>query len=268
MKTYAIALKRSKERYRYIDRHLKSHGLDYKIIDAVDGSKLSTDDLTANCNMEEVNKLRWWLTNGAIGCALSHYACYEAIAKSKDHCALIVEDDAVLPPDIKKILADVEKEIDDSEVILLYFTSFGECKLSSIGKKDICNGSLVYPINIRQTITATAYVIGRKAAIGMMKQVKPIAVAADSWEYYYEKGAFKSFRVHYPALVKIANFKSSIDYINEVSTLGKVTRFVNDYKIPFAFQLMNFIRKRRLNRMLNHFSLTNERSPIWINMFL
>src|SRR4051812_30276433 len=111
MKTYAIALKRSKERHQYINRHLKSLGLDYKSIDAVDGSKLTQSDLESMCNMEEVNKLRWWLTNGAIGCQLSHYACYEAIVKSKDKCGFIVEDDAVLSPEIKSILADIEKDV-------------------------------------------------------------------------------------------------------------------------------------------------------------
>jgi glycosyl transferase, family 25 len=268
MKTYAIALRRSKERYQYVQRHLKAHGLDYKVIDAVDGSKLTDRDLTAKCNMEEVNKLRWWLTNGAIGCALSHNACYEALVKSKDKAAFIVEDDVVLPADIKQILADIENEIDSNEVILLYFTSFGECKLSSIGKKDISNGSLVFPIDLRQTITATAYVIGRDAAEGMIKVVNPVSVTADSWDYFYQKGAFKSFRVHYPSLVKITNFKSSIDYMPSASFTAKATKFVNEYKIPFAYQLLHFLRKRRLSKMLNHFSLTNERSPIWINMFL
>ena len=104
MKTYAISLKRSKERYNYINKHLRGLGLDYKIMDAIDGRKLTMEDIKANCDMEHVNKLRWWLTNGAIGCALSHFACYEAIVNSHDSCGFIVEDDAVLPLDINQIL--------------------------------------------------------------------------------------------------------------------------------------------------------------------
>jgi len=268
MKTYAIALKRSKERYQYIGRHLRELGLDYKLIDAVDGSKLTMDEMKASCNMEEVNKLRWWLTNGAIGCALSHYACYEAIAKSKDKCGFVVEDDAVLPPGIGKLLAEIENDIDENEVILLYYTSFGECKLSSVGKKDISLGSLVFPIDIKQTIAATAYVIGRKAAQGMIATIKPITVCADSWDYYYGKGAFKSFRVLYPSVVKIANFKSSIDYLPSTSLIGRTAKFINDYKVPIAFQILFYLRKKRLSRMLNHFYLTNEQSPILNNISL
>ena len=45
MKTYALALKRLKERYDHINKHLKSLSLDFRIIDAVDGRKLSQEEL-------------------------------------------------------------------------------------------------------------------------------------------------------------------------------------------------------------------------------
>jgi glycosyl transferase family 25 len=268
MKTYAIALRRSKERYNYIQNHLKQTGLDYRIIDAIDGSKFTTQDLEANCDMNEVNKLRWWLTNGAIGCALSHYACYEAIVKSKDKAGFVVEDDAVLPSYIGSILNDIEKNIDENEVVLLYYTSFGECKLSNIGRVDLDYGSLVFPLDIKQTVTATAYVIGRNAAAGMLEAAKPISVCADSWHHFYNMGAFSSFRVLYPSVVKVTNFKSSLDYIRANSITGRVTQLINEYKLPIAYQILHYLRKQRLNRMLNNSSFTNESSPILNNILL
>jgi glycosyl transferase family 25 len=266
MKTYAIALKRSKERYNYIQKHLKQSNLDYKIIDAVDGSKLTFEDLKANCNMNEVNRLRWWLTNGAIGCALSHYECYDAIVKSKDKGGFIVEDDAILPPYINEVISEIEMTLDENEIILLYYTSFDECKLSSIGKTDLSYGSLVFPMDIKKVVTATAYVIGRKAAEGMMNTIMPVSVAADSWDYFYSKGAFSSFRVHYPSIVKVTNFKSSLDYIPTTSLTGRITKLIDDYRIPIAYQLLFYLRKQRLNRMLNNTYLTNESSPILNNI--
>jgi len=82
MKTYVITLERSKERGEYIKKHLKEHGLEHQIIHAVDGSLLSPDEIAMSCDMEAVNRLDWWLTKGAIGCALSHYKAYETFLES------------------------------------------------------------------------------------------------------------------------------------------------------------------------------------------
>ncbi|HTB32181.1 MAG TPA: glycosyltransferase family 25 protein, partial [Bacteroidia bacterium] len=215
-------------------------------------------------DMEEVNKLRWWLTNGAIGCALSHYKAYEYIIENNLKYAFILEDDAVMPENTGQILQEIENKILDNEIILLYYASFSPCKLSTVGKVNLTKKeSLVYPIDITQTITATAYIITNKAAKNMLDMIKPIRVAADSWYYYYDKGAFTSLRVLYPTAFNIKYYKSSIDYINTKSAKGMILHFINTYKIPLLFQLLRYRRGKRRGKMLNHFSLTNEESPIY-----
>jgi glycosyl transferase family 25 len=263
MKVFAIALDRSKERKKYIQQHLLDLKLDSVLIDAVDGSTLSQIDIESCCDMEQVNKLRWWLTDGAIGCALSHYNAYKEIIRTDQKAGLIIEDDVVLPPNIHEVLDDIEKHIGENEVILLYYTSFKPCKLSNIGASELRTGKLVYPINIEQAITATAYVIGRIAAQRMVDNIKPIKVTADSWYHYYGLGCFDSFRVHYPAITKTKNFKSSIDYLEKGSIKAHISNYVNKYKIPVIYQVLKFLRARRLNVMLGHFNLTNEPSPIY-----
>ena len=100
----------------------------------------------------------------------------------------------------------------------------------------------------------------------MISKILPIRVAADCWGHFYEWGCIESFMVHYPSAVKTMNFKSSIDYHDKRPFLAKFLSAIDKYKIPIAYQLITYRRKRNLNKMLNHFSLTDEVSPIYINV--
>lgn len=262
MKTYAISLKRVVERRNYILDHLSSLKLDYQLIDAVDGSQLTDEELQRSCDMKKVNQLRWWLSNGAIACAMSHQEAYKCFLKSDDKAAFIIEDDVVLPENIESLLGEIEKEIQDSEIILLYYTSFKPALFSAVNARMLTDGGLYYPMDIAQPITAAAYVIGRQAANNLVKKFHPIRVTADCWGHFYNDDSFNSLRVHYPAKVSTKNFKSSIDYLQPGSWKSKFASFVNKHQVPIIYQYLQKKRKQRLNSMLGHFQLTEDDSPI------
>ena len=261
IKTYVISLERVRQRRKYIIDHCKNLNIDYQIIEAIDGNLLTQQDLEKNCDIETVTRLRYWLTNGAIGCALSHLKAYQEFLKSNEKFAFVIEDDAVLPKDIKTILTEAISKIDSNEIVLLYYTSFKPAKLSNINKIALSSSYLCFPMNVHQPITATAYIIGRQAATNLSNNIIPIKVAADSWGYYYDNGNFNSFRVQFPMSVKTMNFKSSIDYLDKNSWKAKISSLVDKYKVPLFYQILAFKRKQILNKMLNHFELTNEKSP-------
>jgi len=266
MKTYAITLRRNAERSRYIREHLVSRGLDYEIVDAVDGSLLTEEEMTAACDMEVVDQWRWLLTNGAIGAALSHYECCRQIVQSRENSGFIVEDDIVLPDNIKSILDEIEGEIGKDEIILMLHSSFQKCRLSTIGRKDLKGASLMYPIDVKYVGTAAAYVIGRDAAQGMLDTIKPICKAADSWYQFYNKKAFSSFRLYYPSSLNVTHFKSSIDYLDPKSIKGKLSNLINDYKIPLVYWFLKRLRMKRLNYRLDNYSLVEKESPIQVEL--
>jgi glycosyl transferase family 25 len=263
MKTYVITLERSIERYRYIKKHVIERLLDYEIIPAVDGSKLKEDDLIKLTDYEKVKRLRWWLTDGAIGCALSHLNAYQAFLNTNDNAAFIIEDDVNLPADINNLLFEIEKVVRPDEIILLYYTSFKPTKFSTVGSVKLSKGGLYYPMDIGEPISAAAYTIGKEAALNLKNKILPIRVTADNWSYFYEISAFSTLRVHFPAQINTKNFKSSIDYLPKNSFKSKISNFVNRYKIFPLFQIFNYLRKKRLNKMLYHFSLCDEISPTY-----
>jgi len=96
---FVISLARAEDRRSAIRRHLESYGIEYEIIDAVDGFKLADDD---------ANRLLapgYALHRGAIGCYLSHVKVYEEIVRREIPVALVLEDDARLDRRICPLLA-------------------------------------------------------------------------------------------------------------------------------------------------------------------
>ena len=263
MKVYAITLERIEERKHYINNHLNELNLDYQIIKAIDGASLSKEEMAASCDMKNVEKWSWWLTPGAIGCALSHYNAYEALVETNEKAGFVIEDDTILPENINELLNEIEQEIGENEIILLFYSSFNPANLSSVGLKKLADGNLVYPMETSKTFSALAYVIGRKAAQNMLNNIKPIRVTADNWHYYFQKGCFNSLRVHYPSVVGTKNFKSAIDYLKRNSLKARISSFIDKYQIPVFYQIVKYIRGKRLKKIRSHFSLVNEVSPVY-----
>ncbi len=264
MKTYVINLERAERRRKYIVNHLTSLCLDFKIINAIDGNNLTEDDIYKCADMERVKRSPYWLTKGAIACALSHRKAYQEFVSSGDSFAFIIEDDVQLPNNINMILDEVSSVMTDKDISLLYYTSLKPKTFSTIGAKKLSIGSLYYPIETPGS--AAAYIIGKVAASNLISKIMPIRAAADSWQHFYKIGSFESFMVHYPPTVKTMNFKSSIDYHDNRPFLAKCLSAIDKYKIPIAYQLITYRRIRNLNKMLNHFSLTDKISPIYIDV--
>lgn len=100
MKTYLINLSRATERLRKTDAHLRTVGIMYERVDAVDGQTLTPVQRRTYCNT-----LRFFILHARrpqpteIGCALSHQAVYSRMAQNGIPLALILEDDARLDPE-------------------------------------------------------------------------------------------------------------------------------------------------------------------------
>ncbi|URI10256.1 glycosyltransferase family 25 protein [Aquincola tertiaricarbonis] len=89
---FVVSLARAAERRRLICEHLAALGISYRLVDAVDGAKLSPSErdryLPADSSMHA----------GAIGCYLSHIHIYEVMRDEQIPVALVLEDDARLSP--------------------------------------------------------------------------------------------------------------------------------------------------------------------------
>jgi GR25 family glycosyltransferase involved in LPS biosynthesis len=104
--TFVINLPKDTDRRAFMEKQLTERGFDYEIIHAVLG--VSEE---AQCSYDEEFAQKEngrSLTNGEIGCSLSHRMIYEKIVREHIPFSLIFEDDAVLPDNFKNI---IDKEV-------------------------------------------------------------------------------------------------------------------------------------------------------------
>ncbi len=257
MKVYVISLRRATERRAYMQKQLTLLGLEYEIVDAVDYQEMTPAEYAEFVDPAAV-AANPYLTNGVLACALSHAKVSRLIAASNAKMGLVLEDDARLPDNIKKLLALIEQNIASEEVISMhYYSHFGtpvEISRQRAQKLDE-ESSLFYPANLRNLGSAMAYVITPAAAAKLSAAIIPVRVAADYWGEHYRQGAFTSFRCLYPIKTHDAEFRSTLNY-NSIKTsttrqvakdvIGGVAAFVRRTKFPILF---NYLKKRDKARL-------------------
>ena len=88
-----------------MEAQLARLGLEAEFVEAVDGLELSDATIKANCNdqgFDYTDKRR--LSPTEMGCAWSHRNVYKRLINSEEEYALVLEDDAVLTPEIVQFL--------------------------------------------------------------------------------------------------------------------------------------------------------------------
>jgi glycosyl transferase family 25 len=199
MRVFGISIPRYPDRYSYLSEHLrKFFGNDFEIV-GVDGRAVTFDEGTTS-----------GLSRGQIGCALSHIAAYRRMVELDLPCALIVEDDCVLPKDIDALLAELEGTIRPGEAIQLYNWSLEVSEFSTQDAVSIGGYGLYYPMLMSGIGAATAYVIMREAAEKIIGLNSPVGVTADNWSFFQSQGAVSVVRILHPCPVRILPFESTI----------------------------------------------------------
>ena len=122
-KIYVISLKRLPERRKFMEAQLSALGLEAEFVEAVDGLELSEAVIKANYNdqgRDYTDPQR--MTPTEIGCAWSHRNVYKRLIDSDKKYALVLEDDAILEPEIIPFLELIPKIPADWELISLHWS--------------------------------------------------------------------------------------------------------------------------------------------------
>ena len=109
-----------------MQKQLPILGRTFKRIDAVDGKKLSQQEL----NEKTTFFSRMFSTRSIIGCFLSHNKVWQTIVNSGDNYAIIMEDDCELQPNFQEDLTNTLNELNniDPEWDWIYLGCCGRCK--------------------------------------------------------------------------------------------------------------------------------------------
>lgn len=199
MKVFVINLDRDRERLAAVDKQLRRLGVEYERIPAVYGKSLSTVEKNG-----KVNRFRWGcavgrsITDGELGCALSHAGCYHRIVDEGLDCVCILEDDVVIDDRMREVLGKLEPEVSPS-VPAVYL-------LSNHSDPDAQDGEGVNGftsprdtefqiIRVKSDMFAEAYVVSNAGARALLKANYPIITPCDWWRRWSRIGVIELYHV-------------------------------------------------------------------------
>lgn len=204
---YVISLKDAFERRTLIKKHLHTLGIEHEIIDAVSGKALSPEIL------REVNPAQN-MSPGQIGCYLSHIQVYQRIVAQETSVAIILEDDAVLHPSVRKFVKCGCQRLDFDYCFLgsddagdagyVYYDSAKPALISS--------QFLAYPLS-SGPFCLHAYLITLEGAKKRVSCAFPARSAIDHYHYLPYKPRFM-------ALIPMLAFVNELSAVQSMSSLN------------------------------------------------
>lgn len=143
MPVFVINLPQCVDRKHNMEIQLKKLGLPYKFIEAVDGKALSSEEKNTLCDFKKIYKrYHRMLSDGEIGCVLSHKKVYDYMIKNNIPKAIILEDDAILKNNFIDCYNELLNFDKDNFLIKLNIDEAEGKNLSLFGRVNLHNFSL------------------------------------------------------------------------------------------------------------------------------
>lgn len=260
MLSLLINLAESKERLSKINCRLAELGLNFERIEAINGKLLSqeTKDLLTYPFNHFESKVRFTreLTDGEIGCFLSHRKCWERLLSSNENFALILEDDIEIA-DIAVKYMNNDSWIPPSVEI---------CQLSCLEakQKGRINNKIITIDNFLQLVEpiypiplgTQCYIISRKVAKKALSLSERLPCPVDNFlfsPWFYISNKHTIWRTTPTLVIPKQNILSTIGNRDKTSVKKApffirhgLTRMIMDHKIkhkikkgtPFTFRFI------------------------------
>jgi glycosyl transferase family 25 len=174
MKIYVINLPQSRERRENILRECARFDLEPEIFPAVDGRKLTGEQLR-ELVYEPAKDV---LTPGEIGASLSHLKIYEKMLAEDIPLALVLEDAAVFKLDPRPLLAELAAL--PADLPRVYQLSHSASEYIRNRVIDVAGFKFYQLVD---SIGAYGYVLTKKAAERMASFLIPVRMVPDNWKY-------------------------------------------------------------------------------------
>lgn len=188
---FCITLERRKDRWKRFQDQPGIRSLNVKRFVGVDGNTLDIKKDTRITTLTKRNILRNSRRSheeldsvGGVGCALSHIALWQWMVDNHQELCLVMEDDAVIPPDfVEKVNQIIQKSVilKDTNQWDLWMVG-GICEELSRIPQESPQSSIV---RTGAFITTHCYIITLPTAKQFLKDVYPIHCHIDWWMSIY-----------------------------------------------------------------------------------
>ncbi|MDR3179591.1 MAG: glycosyltransferase family 25 protein [Holosporaceae bacterium] len=221
--SYIINLERAPERLAHVLPQISSLNFPYEIIPAVDGQKISPEEIEKLACIDAYKYIFKMLPEpGTIGCALSHEKALKQFLLSNSEFAIIFEDDVTFDPRKLSVLAKslVQKK---HKWDIVSFEANHHGHPVSIAELPYDEKLVLYLTNVKH---AGAYMINRKTAHKLLKNFFPIEMPFDHYFSRAWKHAIQFCGVE-PRLVKQGFGNSQIKTSESQKIKSLFTTIVN-----------------------------------------
>jgi glycosyl transferase family 25 len=246
MRTFVVNLPQFRNRREHILRQLDATELRYEFAEAVNGPALDSAQIARLCHPALLHEYPIQVPKGHIGCALSHINIYRKVVEEGIDRALVLEDDAVLPPNITSVLDQLTPKLHANEIVLLFYvgSSAVPCRLSSRRAEPVAGSyQLLCPVDLSLIGSTLGYLITNQACRTMLQANYPMRAPADEWAIHYKNGGFTTLRCIYPRLLDEAFLQTSIDYRAGQPFRRAIANLIEKYRL---FPLYQLARRRRM----------------------
>lgn len=111
--TFCISLKIAEDRRKKVSQHLKDSGIDFHLFDAIYAKKMGLKTrfayLDDKPNWQPEDGPPYRISQGVLGCSMSHYMLWRIMEYMPDDYFFVVEDDVELCPNFKEKLIEKMK---------------------------------------------------------------------------------------------------------------------------------------------------------------
>jgi glycosyl transferase family 25 len=155
---FYLNLDQEAARRRCIEEQLAEAGIPAARIEAVDGSRALPPEVSLYFDAKHV------MDAGALGCYASHIKAWEQTARKSLPYALVLEDDAILPPGLATVLAEIVAALPKGWDMVHLSTEPDRavCEIAKAGSRKIVQFSRVPP-------GAVAYLVSKTGAEKLLR---------------------------------------------------------------------------------------------------
>lgn len=236
---FVISLKRSPERRAAISSHLDRLGIEYTVVDAVDGKDLDPDYVKSLSQGHPIHL-------GAVGCYLSHISIYERLVQENIPVALVLEDDAILRPKVMDLLRQGCRNL-DFDYCFLDSDDRGESGsifYDASDKNEIAQGFWAYGLSGGPHCTH-AYLITLPAAKRRIEYAYPIVKPIDCYEHLPYQPRF--LYIVKPKLAGVSQW-SLESFTSARNMLADGIKFRSLRRVPGFYPIRDMLNMKSLKR--------------------
>jgi glycosyl transferase, family 25 len=180
---FVINLDRSHDRLRTISAQLLAAGIPYRRFPAVDGRFVSADNIHVFDRDAYEFRHGKHASRNEIACYVSHLGALNAFLETDDESCMILEDDAILSPDLARLLDRLDEKSAEWDMVFLY----GNHSAMPLPLAKLDRGRELVGYFARQS-GAVAYLVNRRAAKAFVTRLLPMTLPYDldfnrAWEH-------------------------------------------------------------------------------------